>query len=98
MLLAQLLLCFQEIGSFSCHHNPHRFLQPEVLRLYFAHTETLGCTVCLAPHFFLLVFVHANVELLILPATALSARSASCGHAADPLHSAARLCPSYQVG
>ena len=24
-----------EAGSFSCHHNLHRFLQPEVLRLYF---------------------------------------------------------------
>ena len=28
-----------EAGSFSCGHNPHRFLQPEVLRLYFPALE-----------------------------------------------------------
>ena len=30
-------LCYElscEAGSFSCFHNPHRFLQPEVLRLF----------------------------------------------------------------
>ena len=28
-----------EAGSFSCCHNPHRFLQSEVLRLYFPALE-----------------------------------------------------------
>ena len=28
-----------EAGSFSCHHNPHRFFQSEVLRLYFPVLE-----------------------------------------------------------
>ena len=28
-----------ETGSFSCHCNPHRFLQPEILRLYFPTLE-----------------------------------------------------------
>ena len=28
-----------ETGSFSYHHNPHRFLLPEVLRLYFPALE-----------------------------------------------------------
>ena len=28
---------FCEAGSFSCHCNPYRFLQPEILRLYFPH-------------------------------------------------------------
>ena len=29
-----------EAGTFSHHHNPHRFLQPEVLRLYFPTLES----------------------------------------------------------
>ena len=29
------------LAIFSCLHNPHRFLQPEVLRLYFLALETL---------------------------------------------------------
>ena len=28
-----------EAGNFSYHHNPHRFLQPEILRLYFPVLE-----------------------------------------------------------
>ena len=28
-----------EAGSFSCHHNSHRFLQSEILRLYFPMLE-----------------------------------------------------------
>ena len=35
----------------------HRILQPEVLRLYFPAVGTLGCTVCLVPPLFLLVFI-----------------------------------------
>ena len=30
---------FSEAGSFSCHVNPHKFFQPEVLRLYFPMLE-----------------------------------------------------------
>ena len=37
MHLSNKLSC--EAGSFSCCHNPHRFLQPEVLRLYFPVLE-----------------------------------------------------------
>ena len=33
MVLSIELSC--EAGSLSCHHNPHIFLQPEILRLYF---------------------------------------------------------------
>ena len=48
-------------GSFSHCHNPHRFLLPEVLRLYFPHAGTLGCMVCLTPQLFLTVYLHASV-------------------------------------
>ena len=41
-----------EAGSFSPLHNPHRFLPPEILRLYFPALESLGCTVCLTPQLF----------------------------------------------
>ena len=74
MLLAQLLPHFQESGSFSCHHNPHKFLQPEVLRLYLPGTGTMGFMVCLAPQLFLLIYLHVNVGL---PAAASPAQSAS---------------------
>ena len=36
----------------------------------FPHTGTLGCTVCLTPQLFLLVYLHANVGLPRLPAAA----------------------------
>ena len=68
-------------GSFSHPHNPHRFLQAEVLRLYF-----LGCTVCLAPQLFLLVYPRANVGLPGMPATASPTWSSSHCLAAHPLH------------
>ena len=51
-----------EAGSFSCCHNPSRFLQPEVLRLYFPCAGTPGCTVCLTLQLFPLVCLPANVE------------------------------------
>ena len=41
------------------------------LRLRFPHTGTLGCAVCVAPHLFLPVYLHANVGLLGLPAATL---------------------------
>ena len=47
-----------ETGSFFPCYNPHRFLQPEVLRLYFPSAGTLSCMVCLAPQLFFPVFIH----------------------------------------
>ena len=61
MPLAWLLPCFQDTSSFSHHNNPHRFLQPEVLRLYFACTVTLDYAVCLTPQLFLPVYLHKNM-------------------------------------
>ena len=61
--VAWLLPCFQETGSFSCHHNHHTFLQPEVLRPYVALAGNLGCMVCLTPQLFLSVYPHANKRL-----------------------------------
>ena len=53
-----------EAGSFSHHHTPHRFSQPEVLRHYFPTLEpTLGCVVCPTPHLFFLIYPHVNVGL-----------------------------------
>ena len=43
----------REGESFSCHCNPLRFLQSEVLRFYFPVLVT-----CLAPSLFLLVYLH----------------------------------------
>ena len=66
--LSKKLSC--EAGSFSCHLNPHRFFQSEVLRLYFPRAGTLGCAVCLTPQLFLPVYLHANVAPPTPPATA----------------------------
>ena len=60
-----------ETGSFSQCHNPHRFLQPEVLRLYFPCAGTLGCVICLTPQLFLLVYLHTTVGPPSPPAAAL---------------------------
>ena len=60
----------REAGSFShCRLNPHRFVQSDILRLFFL-PGTLGCVVCLAPKLFLLVYLHANVGLPTPPAAA----------------------------
>ena len=66
-----------ETGSFFCHPNPHWFLQPEVMRLYFPSFETLICVVWpgagithspgVPPGFYL---PHMNMGPLILLATA----------------------------
>ena len=50
-----------DVGGFSCCHNPHRFFQPEILKLLLLHAGTLGCAVCLVPQLFLLVYPHTNV-------------------------------------
>ena len=75
-----------ETGSFSHHCNPHRFLQPEDLRCLFPHTGALGCTVCLAPQLFLLVYVHMNVGPPAPPAAASPTQPASCHLAVHPCH------------
>ena len=49
-------------GSFSHHCNPHRFLQPVVLRLYFPTLEP-WVAVCLTPNLLLLVYPHTNVGM-----------------------------------
>ena len=53
--------------------KPNRFLQPEVFRLYFLSTGTLGCMVYLAPQLFLPVYLHANVGAPAPPTTTLPA-------------------------
>ena len=49
-----------EAGSFSRSCNPHRCFPSEALRLYLP-ARMLGCTICLAPQLFLLVYRHKNV-------------------------------------
>ena len=66
-----------ETGSFSRHHNPHRFLQPVVLRLSFLSAGTLGCAVCLTPQLFPPVFPHTNVGRCCQPAATSPSRSSS---------------------
>ena len=58
MGLSNKLSC--EAGSFSCHMNPHRFFQSEVLRLYFPHWN---CALLGLSQLFLLVYPHTNLGL-----------------------------------
>ena len=83
-----------ETGSFS-RLNPHRCFQSEVLRL-FPHARTVGCGVCLTPQLFLPVYLHSNVGLPSLKSTALPGPPATTVQA-SPLHTAARLHPSYRL-
>ena len=74
MGLSKELSC--EAGTFSCCHKPRRFLQPEVLRLYFTVLEPWVVRSVSLP-LFLRVYPHSNVEPQPLshppgpPATAL---------------------------
>ena len=61
-----------EAGSFSHHCDTHRFFSVRVFEALFPHAGTLGCTFCLAPHLFLLVYLPTNVGPPGLPAAALS--------------------------
>ena len=61
-----------EAGSFSCCHNPHRFLQSEVLRLYFPVLEPWVAWSVLLPHSSSR-FICVNVGLWGLLAAALPA-------------------------
>ena len=57
--------------SFSSHCNPHRFLQPEVLRFSFPVLKP-----CLTPQLFLLAYPHENVGWPSPPVPASPAQSA----------------------
>ena len=52
----------------------------------FPHAGTLGWVVCLAPHLFFPVYLHANVEIPAPPAPASPAQSSSCCLALSPLY------------
>ena len=94
-----------EAGSFSHCCNPHRFLQPEVLRLSFPMVEP-WVAVCLTPQLFLQVYRHADAgppgpSAVALPASVLQplphpscppATSLPCVLSTP----AACLCPSYE--
>ena len=69
MVLSKELSC--EAGHFFCHLNPCRFSSVRGFEALFPHTGTLGCTVCLALQLFLPVYLHVNVGLPHLQATAL---------------------------
>ena len=58
-----------EAGSLYHPRNPHRFFQR--FEALFPCTETLGCTVCLAPQLFLPVYPHVDVGPPGPPAPAL---------------------------
>ena len=59
---------------------------------------TLGCSVCLAPQLFLLVYLHANVGWPLHQPPPHLSQSFSCWLAGSPLHLVAHLCPSYWSG
>ena len=61
-----------EAGSFSSTSTPTDVFSQRFEAL-FPCAGTLGCTVCLAPHLFLLVYLHADVEPPGLPAASLPA-------------------------
>ena len=76
-----------ETGSCSCLSNMHRFLQPELLWLYFPCARTQVCMSCLNPKLFLLVYPHTNVGPpgpLVTALPHVFSAPAVC------------LCPSYQ--
>ena len=54
---------------FLLSQSPHVF-SVRGYEALFHHTGTLGCTVCLGPQLFLLVYVHTNVGLSTPPAAA----------------------------
>ena len=62
-----------EAGSFSCCCLNPTGVFNERFEASFPHAGALGCLVCFAPPLFLLVYVCANVGLLLLLAVALSA-------------------------
>ena len=81
-----------EAGCFSCCHNPHRFLQPEVLRLYFPVLELWIAQSASLPscssHF--IRTQSWDCQVYQLP-PCLPWSSCRCSLAASPLHPG---CPS----
>ena len=66
-----------EARSFSCCHNPHRFLQPEVLGAFFPLHWNPDCMVCLIPLLFswfvcTQMWVHPVHQLLPCPPSPLA--------------------------
>ena len=87
-----------ETGSFSPCCNDHRFLQPEVLRLYFSHAETLGCTVYV-PSQFSSEFIHTHMWGHPVHQTPPCPTSSSSHHlVTSPLCPSGHLRPSYRSG
>ena len=74
-----------EAGSFSRHLNPHRIFSVRGFEALFPHAGTLGCTVCLTPQLFLLVY-PCKCGNPIQPATASSTQSSSRCLAMCPFH------------
>ena len=90
MGLSNKLSC--EAGSFSCHHNPHRFLQSGVLKLYFPTLETQVTQSVSLPScssWFIRTQIWAS-QVLSCPSSPLA--SALLHVLSAP---AAHLCPSY---
>ena len=75
-----------ETGSFSHHHNPHRFFTARGFEAFFSRAETLGCADCLTSQLFLPAYLHVNVGPPGPQATALP--SLACHLAVNP------VCPS----
>ena len=80
------------LGSFYCCHNAHRFLQLEVLRLYFPALELWVVWSVLLPP-----VVPPGLSALNVGMPRPPWSSSHC-LAAGPLCPAARLAPSYQSG
>ena len=64
----------------------------------FPRAGALGCTVCLAPQLFLLVYLHKSVGLLVCQPLPCLPQSSKHHLAASRLCLAAHLCPSYRSG
>ena len=94
MGLSNELYC--EAGSFSRQHNPHRFFQSGVLRLYFPTLEPWVAWSVLLPSFPPGLFAHkCGITCSVSCHLALSASQCL---ATGLLCLAAHLCPSYQFG
>ena len=82
-----------EAGSFSCCCNPQRFLQPEVLRLYFPMLEP--CVAWFVPSGLSTskYVTTGSTSRLLMPRCPPRSLVLPC-----PLCPAAHFCPSYQSG
>ena len=83
-----------EAGSFSCHCNPHRFLQSEVLRLYFPTLEPLVVWSVLFPSF---SSQFTSMQMWDCPPPIPLPWSSSCHLAASPFHTSCPFPPLLPV-